>query len=125
MKTSRKLGAAPLALLCLLALTAASAFADGSTDRASDAARNPGAKASRSEPVTVRATVTLFTKLSDGRYRVEGITSPVVKGTVVRITARRNNKVRKYSVKTKKSGTFGKTIRVPSGTGRLQVSVTT
>lgn len=71
----------------------------------------------------IKPKVTLAKRLKDGRYRIEGKTTPGVKGTVVNITVRRGLKTRKYTVKTKKSGLFVKTVRVPSGTVKFKISV--
>ena len=66
--------------------------------------------------------LTSVKRRKDGRYRVLGKVPSVTKATVVKLTVKRGKKAYKYSVKTKKTGSFATTVRAPKGSGKVRVS---
>lgn len=68
------------------------------------------------------ATVTLVKRRSGGKFKVMGKVTPAAKGTRVKLTVKRGKKSRSYTVKTNSAGTFTKTVRAPSGAGKVRVT---
>ncbi len=66
--------------------------------------------------------VTMVKRSGDGRYRIKGVVTPAAKGARVELTVKRGKKSRTYAVRTGASGEFSKTVRPPSGTGKVRVS---
>lgn len=60
----------------------------------------------------------------DGKYRVIGKVPSITNATVVKLTVKRGKKAYKYSIKTKKTGSFSTTVRAPKGSGKVKVSAT-
>jgi uncharacterized protein YkwD len=75
----------------------------------------PAANASKVKLTSVK-------RRKDGKYRVLGKVASVTKATVVKLTVKRGKKSYKYSVKTKKTGSFATTVRAPGGAGKVRVS---
>lgn len=69
-----------------------------------------------------KAKVTSVKRRKDGKYRILGKVSSITKATVVKLTVKRGKKCIKYSVKTKKTGSFSTTVRAPKGSGKVTVS---
>lgn len=67
------------------------------------------------------ATVTLVKRRGGGKFKVKGKVTPAAKGTRVKLTVKRGKKSRTYTVKTNAAGNFTKTVRAPSGAGKVRV----
>jgi uncharacterized protein YkwD len=84
-----------------------------------------GADSNGSAQSATKVKLTSVKRRKDGKYRVLGKVPSVTKATVVKLTVRRGKKAYKYSVKTKKSGSFAATVRAPGGSGKVTVSAKT
>lgn len=86
------------------------------------AAPVPVVETPSTDAVAKTATVTVVKRRGGGRFKVEGKVTPAAKGTRVKLTVKRGKKSRTYTVKTNAAGTFTKTVRAPSGAGKVRVS---
>jgi hypothetical protein len=84
----------------------------------------PGVNANGSAKSATKIKLTSVKLRKDGKYRVLGKVPSITKATVVKLTVKRGNKAYKYSLKTKKTGSFAATVRAPKGSGKVKVSAT-